>query len=147
MATRVNIGAKGIGGSRALNLCLTAYNDFAKVVNAEAFRIFQGAAQIVLNHTYPFVPVQYGGLSQSGAASAEVTPKGVRGKVTFGGIDNPVTPTPNAPLGIVTYALIVHENAEGRGYKYLEQGAESARIEYDTYIKAELAAIPKKRVR
>lgn len=144
MAVRRTVFAGGQSGKksvRSVNVVLTDYKRFKGLVDAEAARIMQGAAEIVLEHTYEYVPVDTGALKQSGTARVQKSPKGWSGKVTFGGLENPVSPTKNAPQGIVFYALMVHENAGGNGFKFLEQGAMDAAEAVEDYVVAEFRKI------
>ncbi len=132
-------------GTRSINTIVSDYKKFVNVVEAEALRIFQTAADMTLEATLPFVPVQFGGLRESGKAEAVYTDRGIVARVSFGGDENPVTPTPNAPAGIVKYAAVVNydierEHANGESL-FMEKGVESSRQEVDAYIKAQLKAI------
>jgi hypothetical protein len=149
MVRRVSFARGQFPGTRSINTLLTDYKAFIGVVEAEAMRIMQRAAEMTLETTLPLVPVQYGGLKQSGRAQAIRTMKGVAAQVSFGGEDAPVTPTPNAPTGIVKYAAIVNydvarEYRSGQAF-FMETGAAEAKDEVDAYIKKELKKVqPKK---
>jgi len=138
-------GKSGRKDVRQVGRVLTDYKRFVQVVEDEALRIMEEAAYMVLEATIPHTPLQFGGLRESGRAYAEMGPKGPRGIVTFGGDSNPVTPTPNAPTGIVTYALKVHEDLERTynvgGPKFLENGGLDAKQEVDEFIIRELRKI------
>lgn len=132
------------GGGNISNV-LTDYRRFVNIVEDEAARIFEEAAKIVLEETKPLVPVQTGALLESGRAFSEASPRGVRGVVAFGGPENPVSPTRNAPIGIVNYAAMVHEDLDtphiqGQA-KFLEQGGIAAAGRVDSYIISELKKI------
>lgn len=136
MAKRVIYG-KG-GKVRSINSMTTDYKRFVDVVEADTRRIMEGAAQITLNHILPLVPVETGALKESGTARAVKTKKGVAAVVTFGGKENPVSPTKNAPAGIVDYANYVNydtslEHIVGESL-FLEKGTASAKQEVDAYI-------------
>ena len=114
------------------------------VIQSELPRIMQGAADMTLEATKPYVPVEFGGLLESGKAEAIETPRGVIARVSFGG-DTPVTPTPNAPTGFVTYAAVVNYDLEKEHRvgeaMFLEKGAFASKDEVDAYIRAELAKV------
>lgn len=141
MATRKSIIATGSGGQRAIRGVLTDYQAFVGVAQREMKRIMQEVADEVMKHTMPWVPYEYGSLRESGRAFAEKSDRGYRAVVTFGG-DAEVVPSPNAPMGYVDYALIVHE-ATGTQFrvgsaKYLEIGATEAKPKVDRLIVREL---------
>jgi hypothetical protein len=144
-STRYARGGSGKNNSRSINTILSDFKRFAGVVDEQAERIMGDAADIVLRHTLPLTPEATGALRSSGRTFTIKTGKGYAGVVTFGGPDNPVTPTPNAPTGIVNYAIMVHEDLERSynvgGPKYLERGAMSARKEVDDYVVNELRKI------
>lgn len=148
MAVRFTQAARGQSGRkslRQLNSILTDYKRFIGVVDEEAERIMQGAAEIVLRYTIPLTPLATGALRESGKAEARRYPKGWAGVVSFGGAENPVTPTSNAPEGVVNYAIKVHEDLERTynvgGPKYLEQGGQMALHEVDMFVVGELRKI------
>jgi hypothetical protein len=138
-------GGSGRKDVRSLNNILTDYKRFVGVVESEAKRIMQTAAQMVLDETIPLTPLDTGALRSSGRAEAVETPKGVAGVVSFGGQDYPVTPTSNAPTGIVAYAIKVHEDLERHyavgGPKYLERGGIEAKDKVEAYVLSELKKI------
>jgi len=140
-------GKTGVENPRSIAAILTDYQKFVKVTNKESKRIMFGAAEIVLKHTGPFVPVQTGALKNSGTARAIKTAKGYAAEVSYGGPNNPVPPTKNAPKGWVHYAILIHEGTgrvddddEGESEfkrepsKFLEKGIISSKIEVDNYI-------------
>jgi hypothetical protein len=143
---RRNFVARGqFPGNRSVNTIVSDYKKFVGVVESEVFRIMQTVAEMTLEATLPFVPEQYGGLRESGRAEAIQTPKGVMARVSFGGVDAPVTPTPNAPTGFVNYAAIVNyditkEHPVGESL-FMEKGALNSKDEVDAYIKSELRKI------
>jgi hypothetical protein len=133
MASRATIfagGRTGRANTRSVNALLTNYKAFKDVVDREALRIVTAAADMILETTLDYVPVDTGALQESGKAFGVMTSKGPAAFVVFGGSDNPVTPTRNAPDGIVDYAIIVHEN--------LEKGILEAQGDVDSFIKSEL---------
>lgn len=151
MVNRVSFARGAYPGTRSINTLLTDYKAFVGVVESETYRIMEQAALITLSHILPLVPVQYGGLRQSGRAIAIRTPKGIAAQVSFGGIDAPVTPTPNAPTGIVTYAAIVNYDAEreyntGQAF-FMESGTADSKDEVDAFIKKELKKVKPKQGR
>lgn len=144
---RITSVARGATGSRArsINSMVTDYKAFVGVVNKEARSIMLGAAKIGLKYVLPKVPVQYGGLYESGSARVVKTEKGYAGIISFGGPENPVRPTPNAPAGIVDYAPMVNYNMEreysnGQAY-FLEDGTSEAKAEMESYIMTRLKRI------
>lgn len=132
-------------GTRSINVMLTDYKKFVDVVETETERIMQEAAEITLSYILPLVPVQYGGLRNSGRATTVKTAKGVAALVSFGGEDAPVPPTPNAPDGIVRYAAVINYDTEA--YRatgqalFLEDGTAEAKDEVDQFIMGELRGI------
>lgn len=151
MAQRTTFARGEFPGSRSINTVVTDYKKFVGVVEAECFRIMQTAAEMTLEQILPLVPVQYGGLKESGRAKAVRTAKGVMAQVSFGGPDAPVTPTPNAPSGIVNYAAVVNYNTEGPHASgqafFMEEGTANSKGEVDDYIKAEIKKITPKAVK
>jgi hypothetical protein len=148
MAVRRTQFAKGGSGRtdvRSLNSILTDYKRFVGVVEEEAKRIMQHAAGMVLEATIPLTPKDTGALRASGKAEAVKTAKGVAGVVSFGGPDNPVAPTSNAPGGVVNYAIMIHEDLERAyrvgGPKYLERGGLEVKSKVDAYVMSELRKI------
>lgn len=148
MAIRRTLVAGGKSGRkdvRSVRSVLTDYKRFMGIVEAEALRIMLGAAEIILEHTIPHTPLATGALRASGKAESYVSVRGVVGVVSFGGEHNPVTPTSNAPTGIVTYALKVHEDLERSygvgGPKYLEIGGIEAKEAVDNYVIGEFKKI------
>jgi hypothetical protein len=142
MAVRRTQFAKGGSGRtdvRSLNSILTDYKRFVGVVEEEAKRIMQHAAGMVLEATIPLTP------KDTGALRAVKTAKGVAGVVSFGGPDNPVAPTSNAPGGVVNYAIMIHEDLERAyrvgGPKYLERGGLEVKSKVDAYVMSELRKI------
>lgn len=136
MARRVIYG-KG-NSARSLNSLTADYKRFVGVVEADTRRIMLGAAQITLNATLPLVPYETGALRESGTARAVKTRKGIAALVTFGGKENPVSPTKNAPAGIVDYATVVNydtslEHLVGESL-FMEKGVAASREEVDQYI-------------
>jgi hypothetical protein len=104
--------------------------------------IMENVAKMQLDATLPLVPRDTNALAESGRARAERTERGVIAVVSFGGEDAKVTPTKNAPDGIVRYAAIVnydmslkHETGEAM---FLEKGAALSRADADAYIKERL---------
>ena len=145
MARRTFAARGQFPGNRSINTILSDYKRFVGVVEEEALRIMQTAAEMTLEATLPFVPVQYGGLRESGKAEAVKTPKGIVARVSFGGEDTPVTPTPNAPQGYVNYAAVVNYDLEKHHNvgeaMFLEKGAFHSKQEVDEYIKSELRKV------
>lgn len=149
---RRNFVARGeFPGNRSIETIITDYKRFVGLVETEVERIMQNVAEMTLEATLPYVPVQYGGLKESGRAKIMRTDKGVMAMVTFGGDDVHVKPTPNAPLGIVTYAAVVnydmnkiHNNGQAM---FLQAGASDSKDQVDAYIKSELKKINPKRSR
>lgn len=137
-------GARG-GSAQAINLILTDYKRLAETTRRDMKRIMQGAANIILDHTTPWVPIEYGSLRESGRAFAGRTDQGYGAFVTFGGEGAPVEPSPNAPGGVVFYAQIVHEDINKYhpigSAKFLEIGGKEAEIEVENYIVSELKKI------
>jgi hypothetical protein len=143
--TQFATGSSGRKSLRGIGLILTDYKRFKDKVDDEVETIMEGAANIVLENTIPLTPEATGALRSSGRAFAIRTLKGLAGVVTFGGPENPVTPTPNAPSGIVNYAVMVHEDLERQyavgGPKYLERGGIVSKQEVDEYVLSELRKI------
>lgn len=145
MARRSTFARGKWADSRSINAIITDYRAFVGVVEAETFRIMQGAADITLEYILPYVPIETGALYESGKAEAVKTAKGVAANVSFGGPDNPVTPTKNAPQGIVDYAAVVNydsskEHTSGEDM-FLEKGMMESKAEVDAYIRGELRKI------
>lgn len=126
--------------AKSMSFVLTDYKRFVNTTKRDMRRIMQGVAEIVHKHTIPWVPVEYGGLRESGRAFAGRTGQGWAAFVTFGGEEVEVTPTPNAPRGIVDYATYVHELQ----VPYLELGGMDSRQEVESYIINELKKIAPK---
>lgn len=131
--------------ARSINSIITDYKNFVDVVEEEAMRIMQGAAEITLDYVKPYVPIDTGALLESGTANAVKTSKGVAALVSFGGPENPVKPTKNAPAGIVDYAAVVNYDvtkihAIGED-QFLEKGTLESKDEVDAYIMRELRKI------
>ncbi len=140
-------GPTGSGRDKNINLFLTDYKKFQGVVVAEMTRILQRAGEIVLERTLPHVPKDTGALRASGRVRVISTGRGrVATEVSFGGPENPVSPTENAPGGIVDYAVFVHEDmpsGQDRSYgeggpKFLDIGGQEATPEVNSYVIAEL---------
>lgn len=145
MARRARFARGKWSDPRSINAIITDYKKFVDVVESEAFRIMEGAAVMTLGYILPMVPVETGALKASGRAEAIKTAKGVAAVVSFGGPDNPVTPTKNAPDGIVFYAPVVnydgtksHEFGEDM---FLEKGTLLSKQDVDAYIVSELRKI------
>lgn len=142
---RFNIAAKGKGYSqgsnsvRAIEGILTDYKRFIGVVESEAERILEDAAGMILDAAVANAPEETGALKESGRAGTRKNEKGqIYGYVSFGGLDAPVSPTKNAPRGIVDYAVVVHEDANHSGYKFMEEAALQIKDDVDNYIVSEL---------
>lgn len=131
--------------ARSINSILTDYRAFVGVVESECFRIMQEAADMTLEFILPLVPVETGALKASGKAEAIQTSKGVAAVISFGGPDNMVEPTKNAPTGIVDYAAVVNydtEKAHEEGEDlFLEKGTALAKEDVDAFIMSELRKI------
>lgn len=145
MAKRARYARGKWSDQRSINAIITDYKKFVGVVEAESLRIMENAAIMTLGYVLPLVPVETGALKASGRAEAIRTPKGVAALVSFGGPDNPVSPTKNAPDGIVFYAVVVnydgsksHEFGEDL---FLEKGTMASKQEVDAYIVSELRKI------
>lgn len=146
MAVRTNIYAKrGRGGTNAINLILTDYKRFMEITKKAARPIFKEAGEIILEETLPLVPVQYGSLRESGRVKVEDHGRGLTVNVSFGGDLARVRPSPNAPTGIVDYAVIVHEDLntprQNGQAKFLEVGAMRARDRVEKHIITRLKEI------
>lgn len=139
MAIRSTIFAGGTTGgrpgSRSINSILSDYKAMVAAINANVASIMQEAADLTLEKIIPYVPVQYGGLLESGRADVQEGPKGIAAVVSFGGEDAPVTPTPNAPSGVVDYAVLVNEDMErSSSPKFMERGTADAIPEVNALI-------------
>ncbi len=115
---------------RSMEAVTENFDKFVANIQELSEEIADKAGKEIIRHTTPLVPFQWGGLRQSGRSMVDKTPKGYRARVTYGGSEAPVDPTPNAPTGIVDYAVVVHEDLnkvykEGEA-KYLEKGARLA---------------------
>lgn len=145
MARRSFVAKGKWSGNRSINAIVTDYKNFVGVVNSEVERIMQGAADMTLEATLPYVPVETGALKESGVARTIKTSKGVMAVVSFGGDNTPVKPTKNAPAGFVDYAVVVnydtakaHPNGEAM---FLEKGSLESKSKVDAYIMNELRKI------
>lgn len=144
---RFNIAAKGKGFSqgsntvRAIEGILTDYKRFVGVVEEETERILDEASNMVLDAARANAPEETGALKESGRAGTRKNERGIFGYVSFGGLDAPVTPTKNAPKGIVDYAVVVHEDANHSGYKFMEEAALNVKDEVDAYITSQLKKV------
>ena len=66
MAPRRSQYARGKwADARSMNSILTDYQRFKGVVEEEAMRIMQGAAEITLDYVKPYVPIETGALHVS----------------------------------------------------------------------------------
>lgn len=136
-------GGRAGNTAREISTIVTDYKRFAKVVDAEAERILTDVAGMILEAANKYVPVDTGALISSGRATVQKGPKGPGALVYFGGENNPVTPTKNAPTGIVNYAVIVHEMT----IKFLELAVIDTKEMVNHYITTELKKLepsPKK---
>jgi hypothetical protein len=128
---------QGIGtqGGESVNL-----QKDVNVVRTELFRIFENlteqsvpvmkeVAEMIKETAVEFAPLDTGALRESGRT--RVLKRGgkagggeVSVDISFGGEFNTVSPTDNAPHGVVDYAVTVHEDMEHTykvgGPKYLE---------------------------
>ena len=130
---------------KSLEFVRTDYKRFVDVLNRDMRRIMQDVSQIILERTLPWVPHEFGGLRQSGRAFAGRTDRGWAAFVSFGGEEAPVDPTPNAPQGVVDYAIFVHEgHGKVAATKFLEIGGREAESEVDAYITRELKKLKPK---
>jgi hypothetical protein len=149
MAPRRNVFARGQWsggkGTRSINSIITDYKAFKDVVDTECERIMGRAAEMTLDYIMPYVPRQYGGLQNSARAEAIQTGKGWAARVSFGGLDAPVPPTPNAPRGIVDYAAVINYGIYKPGQSeplfFLETGTAESKEPVDQYIMTELRKI------
>lgn len=138
MAIRKYIYTTDGGGIDAI---IKDYKSFEKVTTEEMERIMEEAGDIILDVTSEFVPIDTGALLESGFSMLVETGSRVEVDVGFGGSDNPVTPTENAPDGIVFYAALVNENPEGDGFKFFERGIEASRDEVNAFIEQEVKEV------
>lgn len=154
MAKRVRIeyGGRGKGsvaGEAARGL-LGNFRRFVDDVNAVAEGIVSEAAEIVLARAVENAPEDTGALRESGRVETEHTESGANAWVAFGG-DYSVTPTKNAPKGVVTYAAFVHEDMERSyrtgGPKYLERAISETRSQVDQFVFKELSELVAQRRR
>lgn len=139
MAVRFTSAARGATGlrGRVIQSYVTDYKAFVGRTNREVRSIMLGAAKIVLRNTLPLVPVDTGALRESGRAKVLKTNKGYAGIVSFGGEDAPVTPTRNAPEGIVDYATYVNyakRDLVTGEHMFLEKGSQASKDEVNVYI-------------
>lgn len=126
----------------SINLIITDYKRFVGVVEKDTRRILQKAADMTLDSILPLVPVETGALKESGRAFVVATPNGFAANVSFGGPDAQVTPTKNAPYGIVDYAAVQNYDLERSSSPlFLETGAQESKDEVDAYIMSELRKI------
>lgn len=135
-------GKTGIENPRSITNITSDYKRFMNIINSEAIRIMQGAADIILETTLPKVPVETGALRQSGVARTTKTSKGVVADVSFGGPNNPVTPTKNTRgMNWVDYAVLIHEDLSKERKtgeaKFLENGSIEAKPKVEEYIVTE----------
>lgn len=153
MVVRTTIAARGktgIENPRALAGIVTDYKRFAQFLKKDTRRIMRGTGKIVLDETKPLVPRDTGALLNSGKVRLIESEKGIGVDVSFGGLENKVRPTKNAPQGIVDYAIIVHEDLsvphETGQAKFLEKGIMLSKGKVEKFIVAELRKVrPKKR--
>ena len=125
---------------KSLEFIRTDYSRFVDITKRDMRRIMQLASEIILERTLPWVPLEFGGLRQSGRAFAGRTDRGWAAFVSFGGDEAPVDPTPNAPGGIVDYAVFVHE----RFVPFLDIGGREAESEVDALMVRELKKLKPK---
>ncbi len=147
MAVRTTVFTRKTQPSRdrTIAVLMTDYNRLTAKVNERLPGIMKGAADIILRHILPHIPIDTGALRASGKAEAIPTASGGWGaQVSFGGPDNPVTPTRNAPTGIVEYAIFVNWGG-GRGnrvaHHFIERGGQEAKREVEEFILTNLRTI------
>lgn len=142
MARRTAYRRGAYNTKSSINMIISDYRRFQGIVEEEAMRIMQNAADMTLDYILPLVPVETGALKESGRAEAIKTPRGVVASVSFGGPEAQVTPTKNAPAGIVDYAAVVNYDMERSSSPlFLEEGTRESKEEVDAYIMSELKKI------
>lgn len=142
MARRTYARRGAYNTASSINAIISDYRRFQGVVEAEAMRIMQEAADMTLEYILPLVPVETGALKESARAQAIKTDRGVVASVSFGGPEAQVTPTKNAPAGIVDYAAVVNYDMERSSSPlFLEEGTMESKEEVDAYIMSELKKI------
>ena len=105
---------------------LYGFESFVDSVDQLSDEFVEKAAITLYEETLKLVPVDTGALYESGSAYTDETGSGKKkAVVTFGGVESPVTPTRNAPSGVVGYANIVNE-LHPTNSKFMERGAEAA---------------------
>lgn len=142
MARRSAFRRGAYNTQNSINMIISDYRRFQDVVEEEALRIMQNAADMTLDFILPLVPVETGALKESGRAEAIKTSRGVVASVSFGGPEALVTPTKNAPAGIVDYAAVVNYDTENSSSPFfLEEGTMESKESVDAYIMSELKKI------
>lgn len=95
-------------------------------INDQIKAIALKAGQKVIEKTDPHVPVDTGALVQSSRVTIRAEKNlGITSTVSYGGPTR-AGATRNAPTGNVDYAGLVHEDANHRGFKYLQKGRDES---------------------
>ncbi len=127
---------------------LAKYDIFVDEVNREAVDLAKRAGTEVLDRSNEIVPSVTGALKQSGRVFVGKGKTHVSANISYGGGVR-VSPTKNAPSGIVDYAVYVHEDLEAHHpqgeAKFLEKGAAIASRKVKAIITEGLRKLTRKR--
>ena len=134
---------------RTLTILMTPYRKLTTKINQRIPEIMKGAADIILSHILPHVPIETGALRASGKAEAvRVKSGGWAAQVSFGGPDNRVTRTKNTTEGgVVEYAIFVNWGWPGGqdppriAHHFMEQGGEESKREVEDFVLTNLKRI------
>jgi len=126
---KVLAGADVTGDDAVVGQLLSNFDAFKADVGRLTKRGVERVAMEILRESNLRAPFETGALQESGSVRVSKQSGGTYiASVTYGGVENPVEPTKNAPKGVVTYAVLIHENLQKHPLvtgepKFLQNGA------------------------
>ena len=147
--------------SLAMRRVVANFDRFVNDVSTETKQALRESGDLLRDQARELAPKDTGALRESGRTFVAESGRGTRTKVSvtvsFGG-NTKVSPTRNAPNGVVDYAAWVHEGISGfategainyttpgTGPKFLERAAQMKEQEIKNLIRKRLRAVARKK--
>jgi len=141
--TRTMLITDKASGEQAITAVMSGLTSFFEDVDELCKDVVLRAAMMVIEESNKLVPRDTQALAESWYAGVVETQRGGYKAIAAYGGDTRTGPTSNAPNGVVTYAVQVHEDLEvnhpnGGQAKFLEDGAAAAKPRIEGEMIAEL---------
>lgn len=132
-------------GEKAINAIIGGLGSFFEDAEELTKDVVLRCAMMVISESNKLVPRDTQALAESWGAHAVETQRGHYKAIASYGGGTRTGPTMNAPNGIVTYAVQVHEDLEAHHNngqaKFLEDGAQNAKPRIEAEMIAELRSL------